>query len=106
MPECKSEFILFNFSVISQTTLNVQETDALAIIKAISMSTDLSWGIHGVTIVEIAVKRSETKSNFLRSIRFNSGMAMKMPGISKATTTMKLVYRLNPGMLKALKLNP
>lgn len=70
------------------------------------MSTDLSWGIHGVTIVEIAVKRSEAKSNFLRSIRFNSGMAMKMPGISKATTTMKLVYRSNPCIVNAFKDRP
>lgn len=93
-------------AVNTYTTLNVHEMAVLANINENRTSIDISSGMNGVTIVENAVRRNIMNMSVLRFIRFSSGIAMKIPGISKATTRMKLVYRFMPGIFNALKLKP
>lgn len=70
------------------------------------MMVEFSFGIHDVAIVEIAVTDNAANNKIRRFIRFNKGIVINNPGISIATTNMKLVYRFSPGTCVAIKLSP
>lgn len=53
--------------------------------------------------VEKVVKNKQPNNNLRRLIRFNKGSAINIPGISDATTNMKLVYRFPPDICVAIK---
>lgn len=71
-----------------------------------NMIVEFSAGMEGVEIVENAVSMSAKNRNFLRFIKFNSGSEINNPGISIATTNMKLIYRFWPGTCVAIILRP
>lgn len=67
---------------------------------------EFSAGTNDVTIVANAVTLSAQNSNILRFIRFSNGNAINNPGISMATTKIKLIYLFSPGTCVAINDSP
>lgn len=59
--------------------------------KKTSTIVECSSGMNGVAMIEIDAIDSAENNNVRRFIRFSNGKAIKTPGISAATTTIKLM---------------
>lgn len=86
------------------STANAPAIAALASINNTSTIIEFSCGIHGVTIVAIAVSANAANINILRLMRFSNGNVINILGISRDATIKKLVYRFSPGT--CVEINP
>lgn len=74
-------------------SLNYLNAHVIAVLlnkKNMRTVVDCSSGMKDVVMIEAAAIESEDANKMRRFIRFSSGRAINMPGISAATTKMKL----------------
>lgn len=77
-------------AVKTYTQLNAHVIAVLLNKKMISTIVECSSGMNDVVIIEIAAIESEKNNKTRRFIRLSSGRAIRTPGISAATTNIKL----------------